>query len=223
MAISQSKIRKTHPPFFLARTLAPALVSSTNDVFELNIADASPVNPNSPGSFVERFIHSEVLKRFDDVSSAVHSHSQQVLAYTITDVPFKAVYHMAGFLGNEGISNFDIAEFYEPADSQDLLVRNTELGASLANTFADISTTSNPSFPDPPVVLMRGHGFTVAAGTVEQAVFFAYYSQSNAEAQTGGATLEHAFSKGGGAGSHYLGAQEGKDSWAANRPLISRS
>ena len=91
--------------FFLARTLASAFVSSADDIVELNIADASPVDPNSPGSFVERFIYSEVLKRFDDVNSVVHSHSPQVLPYTAPNVPLKAAYHMAGFLGDEGVPN----------------------------------------------------------------------------------------------------------------------
>ncbi|KAF7504289.1 hypothetical protein GJ744_002478 [Endocarpon pusillum] len=97
---------------------------------ELNVADASQTDPTRPRSFFERFIHSEIYKRFEDVNSVLHSHSPEVLPYTITDVPLKAVYHMPGFLGDHGVPNFDIAEFYEPGDQQDLLVSNPRLGAA---------------------------------------------------------------------------------------------
>lgn len=84
--------------FFLSRNLAPALVSS-DDLFEYSIEDASPVNPKSPKSYLERYIHSEILKRFPKINSAVHSHSEAVLAYAISGVPMVASFHMAGFLG----------------------------------------------------------------------------------------------------------------------------
>lgn len=211
--------------FFISRSLAPALVSSASDIVELNIADASPVDPNSPRSFLERYIHSEVLKRFDNVNCVLHSHSPQILPYTVTDVPLKAVYHMPGFLGSEGVPIFDIAKFYEPGDRQDLLVSNTKLGAALASTFSvNSTTTSNSSLPDPPMVLMRGHGLAVAAETIEQAVFFAIYAQSNAEVQSSAVGLEHAYyDKDGGTGVRYLTAQEGRDAWETNKQLIARA
>ena len=207
--------------FFFARTLAPALISSTEDINELNVADASQIDPTRPRSFVERFIHSEIYKRFEDVNSVVHSHSPQVLPYTISNVPLKAVYHMPGFLGDQGVPNFDIADFYEPGDQQDLLVSNTRLGAALASTF-NVNSTTN-SFPDPPAVLMRGHGLAVTGETIEQAVFFSIYTQSNAEIQSSAIELEHAFSDTGEESSvRYLTAQEGRDAWATNKPLIVR-
>ncbi len=207
--------------FFLARTLAPALISSIEDINELNIDDASQRDPSRPRSFVERFIHSEIYKRFEDVNSVVHSHSPQVLPYTNTDVPLKAVYHMPGFLGDQGVPNFDIAEFYEPGDHQDILVSNTRLGAALANTFKLNSTSC--SFPDPPAVIMRDHGLAVAGASIEQAVFFSIYTQSNAEIQSNAIKLQHAFSgTGEGSGVRYLTAQEGRDAWATNKPLIVR-
>ncbi len=96
--------------FSIARSLAPALVSSAKDIVELNVADASPTDPNSPKTFVEKFIHSEIIKRFDNVNFVVHSHSLKVFPYTITDVPLKAMYHIPGFLGDKRVPNFDIAE-----------------------------------------------------------------------------------------------------------------
>jgi ribulose-5-phosphate 4-epimerase/fuculose-1-phosphate aldolase len=206
--------------FFPSRSLAPALVSSASDIVELNVADASPVDPNSPRTFIEKYIHSEILKRFDDVNSVVHSHSPQVLPYTVADVPLKAVYHISGFLGNRGVPNFDAADVYEPGDSQDLLIRNTKLGMALANTFSVNSTTSE--FLDPPLVLMGGHGFSLAATDIEEAVFFTIYAQSDAEVESSTIELEHGFSGAGGTGVRYLTRLKAHDAWAANRPLISR-
>jgi ribulose-5-phosphate 4-epimerase/fuculose-1-phosphate aldolase len=208
--------------FFLSKSLAPALVSSAEDIVELNVADASPIYPNSPKTFLEKFIHSGILKRFERVNVVIHSHSPQVLSYTITDVPLKAVYHMAGFLGDKGVPNFDIADFYQPGDTQDLLISNTRLGAALASTFAINDTAaSNSSFPDPPIVLMRGHGFAVAAKTIEEAVFFAMYTQSNAEVQSSVNGQKHAFSEQSQAGEvKYLTGQEGRDAWATNKPIV---
>ena len=71
-------------------------------------------------------------------------------------------------------------------------------------------------------MLLHGHRFAVVTETIEQAVFFFYYAQGNAEVQSGAMILEHAFSGDGGAEVRYLIAQDGTDACAANRPLIFR-
>lgn len=85
--------------FFLSRNVAPALVSSPNDIVEYHISDASPVKPDAPNGFIERYIHSEIYKRFSGISAVVHSHSPAVIPYSISNIPLKPVIHMAGFLG----------------------------------------------------------------------------------------------------------------------------
>ena len=45
---------------------------------------------------------------------------------------------MAGFLG-KSTPVFDIAQHYQKGDTQDMLVRNTHLGAALASTFSSAS------------------------------------------------------------------------------------
>ena len=86
--------------FYLSRSVAPALVSSSGDIVEYNVEDASPVKSDARGSgYVERFIHSEIFKRYPHVNSVVHSHSEAVLPYGICGVPFRAAFHMAAFLG----------------------------------------------------------------------------------------------------------------------------
>jgi len=62
--------------FFISRSLAPALVSSREDIEEYYVEDATPVNKDSPKGYAERFIHSELYKSYKDVNSVIHSHSE---------------------------------------------------------------------------------------------------------------------------------------------------
>lgn len=85
--------------FFLSKNIAPALVSSPEDLVEYYVSNASSVDPNAPAGYIERYIHSEVLKRFPEVNSVIHSHSEAVIPYSDVDVPLEPLIHMAGFLG----------------------------------------------------------------------------------------------------------------------------
>jgi len=85
--------------FFMSRDLAPALVANSSDLVEYYVKDAAPIDPNAPSGFIERYIHSELYKRFPNISSVVHSHSPQVVPYTFSGVPLRPSIHMAGFLG----------------------------------------------------------------------------------------------------------------------------
>jgi ribulose-5-phosphate 4-epimerase/fuculose-1-phosphate aldolase len=85
--------------FFMSRNLAPALVANSSDLVEYHVEDAAPVDPNAPSGFIERYIHSELYKRFPSINSVVHSHSPQVVPYTFSGVPLRPTLHMAGFLG----------------------------------------------------------------------------------------------------------------------------
>ena len=78
-------------------------------------------------------------------------------------------YAMSGFLG-AGAPVFEIRE--SGGDATDLLVRNNALGAALARSLGDAS-----------FVLMRGHGSTVVAPTLKQAVYRAVYAEVNARMQ----------------------------------------
>jgi ribulose-5-phosphate 4-epimerase/fuculose-1-phosphate aldolase len=85
--------------FFMSRNLAPALVANSSDLVEYYVENAAPVDPNAPSGFIERYIHSELYKRFPSINSVVHSHSPQVIPYTFSGVPLRPSIHMAGFLG----------------------------------------------------------------------------------------------------------------------------
>ena len=90
--------------FFMSCNMPPALISSKGDLVEYSIEDAEPQDPNPSKGYLERYIHSEILKRFPKVNSVIHSHSPDVLPYCIHSVPLKPTIHMAGFLGTHPLS-----------------------------------------------------------------------------------------------------------------------
>ena len=161
--------------FVMARSVAPALIATEKDLITFRVGDGEPINPDSPKAYIERYIHSEIYHRFPDIQAAVHSHAESVIPFTISDVPLKPCYHMAGFLASSGVPVHDSADdVVAPSDIPDLLVRNTTMGEALAKRFDGGNK----------VTLMRGHGYTVAATSIELAVFYALYTQKNAAIQT---------------------------------------
>jgi ribulose-5-phosphate 4-epimerase/fuculose-1-phosphate aldolase len=147
--------------FYMPRNLAPALISTVDDIVEYKVEDASAVEKNAPKGYLERFIHSEIYKRFPTVNSVVHSHSVDVLPYCVSEVPLKATTHMAGFLGvkfspqiphrylvanihlaGTSVPVWDIASSYSSGDSHGLLVRSSALGHSLSAAFKPSTSTS---------------------------------------------------------------------------------
>ncbi|KAJ7261879.1 aldolase domain-containing protein [Mycena rebaudengoi] len=163
--------------FLLSRNMAPALVRSY-DILTWQIADSEPVDISPHSGFLERCIHSEIYRKFDDVQAVVHFHSLDIIPFGIATIPFKAVYHMASFLGPESAPTFDIGDAIGP--STDMLIRNTTQGAALASLFAP----ATPNVPTLPLVLMRGHGATLTAPSLKLAVFRAVYTQNNARILT---------------------------------------
>lgn len=210
----------------MSRYIAPATISSERDLVEYWVENAEPVDPSSPKGYSERCIHSEVLKRFPDVQAVIHSHSEAVVPYTISGVPFQPCFHMAGFLGTS-TPVFDIGSYYEPGDRRDMLVSNTRFGSALASYFADADGGSGDA-PAHAVVLMRGHGLTVQGSSIMDAVLRAVYTQQNAGVQTTALVTRSAhFGVSGAAGSSkpitYLSQQETEGAtemtkWSAMRP-----
>jgi ribulose-5-phosphate 4-epimerase/fuculose-1-phosphate aldolase len=155
--------------FLLARSMAPALVTE-KDVLEFDL-DGNPVVPGGPAPYLERFIHGEIYRKRQDVMSVVHSHSPSVVPFSVvTGIKLQPVCHMCGFLSAKGTPIFEIRDFAGPGS--DLLITSGKLGAALAD-----------SLGEGPAVLMRGHGSTVVAGTLRQAVFRAVYTEVGARLQ----------------------------------------
>lgn len=160
---------------------------------------------------------------------------------------------MAGVLGSQ-LPVFDISQHYKSSDNHSLLVDQQHLGAALAAGFNPgtlvskttnliknyiTSTPAQPTpFPSSPVVLMRGHGFSCVGQSIEEAVFRAIFTCSNARIQTTALMLQSGYNIGligerFGAGEKetgpakreevkFLSDRECKDAWTANQKHLER-
>jgi ribulose-5-phosphate 4-epimerase/fuculose-1-phosphate aldolase len=89
----------------MPRNTAPANVSSPEDLVQYRVADASPVDSNAPRGYLERYIHSEIYKRYPDVNGVIHSHAPEIIPYTITSSLLRPCIHMAGFIGKSNAAS----------------------------------------------------------------------------------------------------------------------
>jgi ribulose-5-phosphate 4-epimerase/fuculose-1-phosphate aldolase len=149
--------------YLLSRARAPALVSA-EDIMEFDL-DSNPVEQHDRRVFLERFIHGQAYRARPDVNAVVHSHSPTMIPFSVTDVPLKAISHIASFL----VKDVPVWEIRNVGITQGLLVTNNSQGHSLAKTLGD-----------GPVALMRGHGNLVVAPDIKRAVHRALYTELNA-------------------------------------------
>ena len=153
--------------FLLTWAIAPALATAA-DVMTFDAAANALANPDGKELYSERFIHAAIYSARPDVMGIVHSHSENLIPYTVTDVPLRPLYHMSAFLG-------DGTAMYDPqptAGDTDLLVKTLSLGQALATTLGDKS-----------IALMRGHGSVAVGRSVREAVYRAVYTEANAKLQ----------------------------------------
>ena len=160
--------------FLLARNMAPGNVTA-DDILEFDL-DGNAIDAGGRKVYLERFIHGELYRARPDVMSVVHSHSHNIVPLsTVKDKPLRAIFHMAGFIG-EAAPVFEIRD--AGGDGTDLLITDNRLGAALAATFADSD-----------IALMRGHGSTVVANSIPLAVYRAVYAELNARYQLQASSL----------------------------------
>jgi ribulose-5-phosphate 4-epimerase/fuculose-1-phosphate aldolase len=152
--------------FLLARSMAPELVTA-DDILEYD-SNAEPINAGARVSYLERFIHSEIFRARPDVNAVVHCHTPSLIPFADSDVPMRAMYHMAAFVA-DGVPVFDIRT---AAGVTDLLIRDASLGRALAQSLGAKS-----------VALMRGHGAVVVANSIPNVVGRSVYLDLNAKAQ----------------------------------------
>lgn len=154
--------------FLLSRSMAPALVAST-DILTYDL-DGREVHADPRPGYIERFIHSEIYRARPDVMAVVHSHSPAVIPFSIVKAAtIRPVYHLAGFLG-EATPVYEIRE--DAGDATDLLIRDSRLGMALSRCLDQHVA-----------VLLRGHGSTVVGENLRQSVFRAIYLEMNARIQ----------------------------------------
>ena len=153
--------------FLLGRDLAPSLQTAA-DLVEYDV-DGKAVSATAPVGVSERFIHAAIYKARPDVMSVVHAHTPSVLAFAVSNIPLRPVYHMATFLIGANIPMFEIRKV---PGSTGMLVGTNELGTALAQVLGD-----------KPVALLRGHGFVVVGPSIPEAVSRSIFLDVNARVQ----------------------------------------
>jgi ribulose-5-phosphate 4-epimerase/fuculose-1-phosphate aldolase len=164
-AFGHVSIRKDADRYLLARHVAPALVTA-DDILEYDL-DSRPINGKGQPEYLEKFIHGEIYRARPDVMAVVHSHSAAVIPFSLSNVPLRAVFHMAAFVG-EGIPIFDSSRV-----SKQVLVATPESGRSLAQTLAD-----------KPAALMLGHGVAIVGKSLPMAVGRSIFLENSARIQS---------------------------------------
>ncbi len=185
--------------FLLARNMAPALVTPA-DIVEFDL-DGTPIDAGDRKVYLERFIHGEIYRARPDVGAVVHSHSHAVIPFgAIRSYRLRAIFHMGGFIGTD-TPVFEIRECV--GDGSNLLITNNELGAALAKSLGPRSA-----------VLMRGHGATVVASNLPEAVYRGVYLDINARLQLQTIALGAV---------NYLTEAEGQATAATNASQVGRA
>ncbi|KJY02245.1 hypothetical protein TI39_contig71g00009 [Zymoseptoria brevis] len=148
--------------FFLSRSLAPALVSSREDIQEYRIEDASPVGDESVTGFAETMypLGGPQVPVFDIAQHYTSSSPLHSLLVTNT--------HLGAAL----------AAGFNPTPSV------LSKGVMALKNYLTSSTPSPVPFPPCPTVLMRGHGMTCVGRSIEEVVYRAIFTCVNARVQT---------------------------------------
>ena len=98
----------------------------------------------------------------------VHNHCAEIIPFSVSATPLRPVFHVAARIGNQ-VPVWDIRDRFGDTN---LLVVNMDQALDLTKTLGKYR-----------MVLMRGHGCTVAAETLHGTVMTAIYSRINARVQ----------------------------------------
>jgi HCOMODA/2-hydroxy-3-carboxy-muconic semialdehyde decarboxylase len=152
--------------FLMSRSLAPQMITA-DDIMEFDL-DCNAIDARGRNGFIERYLHGEIFKARPDVMAIAHSHSPSTIAFGLSNVPMRAMYHNAAFLA-AGVPVFDIREKF---GTTDIVISSAEKGAALAAVLAD-----------KPVALLRAHGMVAVGPSLPVAVFRAIFTVTSASIQ----------------------------------------
>ena len=150
--------------YLLARSCSPGIVT-IHDIVEFSL-DGRPVGRESRPLYLERHLHGAIYECHPSVNAVLHAHSDDMLPFTVTDIPLRPVIQSVGDMG-EIIPLWDIADNF--GEDTDLLVSTLEMGRDLAHCL----------LPNR-VVLLRGHGFVSVDETIASLVRLAVFLPRNA-------------------------------------------
>jgi ribulose-5-phosphate 4-epimerase/fuculose-1-phosphate aldolase len=150
--------------FWLAGAGPPSRVAAGD--FLAHGLDGEPLRPSLRPLFSERFIHAAIFAARADVGAICHHHAPSVMPFCIGRGSLRPVSQTGAFLGGP-VPLWDSADgFGETA----MLVDTMAQARSLADALGRGS-----------MVLMRGHGASVAAGTLRELVFKAVFACREAD------------------------------------------
>jgi ribulose-5-phosphate 4-epimerase/fuculose-1-phosphate aldolase len=166
-AFGHVSIRHPEDPklFLLSRGRAPELIEA-GDIMQFTLQGETVVGSGKP--YLERFIHGAIYEARPDVAAVVHSHSYSVVPFSVIEEKLKPIMHVCATIGAE-------VPVWDPQSAfgdTDMLVANMEQGRDLARALGPRTS-----------VLMRGHGSTVAGGSLREAVYAAVMLEINANLQ----------------------------------------
>lgn len=132
------------------------LASTTPDDIRLIRFDGTEGAPGELANWSvpnELPLHTAVLQSRDDVAAVVHAHPPRTVTADLAGIDIRPI------VGAFDIPGAKLAAGGVPVYQRAVLLRNTKLASEMVNAMADR-----------PVVVLRGHGLTSAAPSVEQAV-----------------------------------------------------
>ena len=146
----------SNPDRFLQSRSRSAYLVEADDIMDFRL-DGQVVDENDERPpYLERFIHAAIFDGRPEINCVIHAHTESILPFTVTDTPFIPVFHNASEIGTD-VPRWDIRTRF--GDGTDLLVSNQEHGRDLAAALGENS-----------LILMRGHGYALAATTIVRAV-----------------------------------------------------
>jgi HCOMODA/2-hydroxy-3-carboxy-muconic semialdehyde decarboxylase len=152
--------------YLLSRSRAPDCIEK-DDIMEFAL-DGTAVDARGRAPYLERFIHGALYEGRPDVMSVVHNHSESVIPFGVTGRPIKPIFHMGASIGHQ----VPVWDSHDRFGDTSLLVENMAMGRDLAKLIGAGATA-----------LMRGHGATVVAHSIRQAVYISIYLEVNARLQ----------------------------------------
>lgn len=157
---------QTPDRFFLARSLAPELVTEA-DILEFDLT-GEPVVPTPHALYSERFIHSAIYRTRADVQAICHHHAPSLMPFCLSDIRLRVVSQLGATIGS-------VVPIWDQRDefgaTNHLVTRDAE-AVSLARCLGSHN-----------LVLMRRHGATVTGRNLRELVFRSIYSCRDADLQ----------------------------------------
>jgi HCOMODA/2-hydroxy-3-carboxy-muconic semialdehyde decarboxylase len=150
--------------YYMARYVSAGMVTA-DDIIAYDL-DSNPIDSSRADNFNERFIHGEIYKARPDVMAVVHSHTPELVTFSISSIPLRAVFNGGAFIG-EGIPNFDIRKFNNGNIG---IVSSPALGRELAKELG-----SNGA------ILMYAHGAVTVDSSLINLVTRADYLRQDAQ------------------------------------------